>query len=642
VLPEGAATDMKTATKVFSAILVVLNCWCAAWAQTVNGSSSVEQATVYIECLLGTGKTKGTGVIISPDGLVLTAKHVVPDGSHCGGEIGRPSPNPSFLLTLDPHRWGDWDIIALRLAKEQGRTFPFVNYRKIGDELKGASIIARGIKENGTEIAVSPGVISTANIDARGMIGTTALTSSGMSGGPVVLSADGSLIGIVAGADFDRNTGAPSSYGVLAVQLVAADLGLTESQGLLLRPSDGPCKPEACQIYVNVFQLGMEAKLYRMADQIFSLTAKSGAHPSGSELKLLSDNLHLDLDIEKLASGRGKGNESNVEALLRDKLQTVFPADIVNIFDVGIRVGGAVGAGLPAPTLTQSGQTVQSVTPPAQQWNDDLAFINSAIGRLGAPKIELSVKNGGKDNLSTAACSAADSISSYFLKVASKCTDNLARYRSELERVTPVTNSASPHEGVRINGKRLVYFTKASDYETVKNALAAHNLYYEEQAGTSDQATNVITCQPNDDIEKIKWLAGILLDAGVRLQGIAPQARKTNLIGIEYYPQYARMPVLNSYLLSVIKHCPDWVPDQLPSKYVSLTNKCDIPIYGTVTYADPFASSWISQIVSISAYSTWFLTNQNGVYPSSQFSYVYLLYPNGRQIAWRIGQTICS
>jgi hypothetical protein len=219
------------ARKLCLVILMTLGCRSEVWGQAAPDPSSVEQAAIYIECSMGSEKTKASGVIVSSDGLVLTAKHVVPSGSRCAREIGRPSPNPSLLLTLDPHQWPTWDIIALRIAGERGRSFPFVHYSKVDSELKGKPIIARGFKENGTEIAVSPGLISAANIDAPGIIDTTALTGSGLSGGPVVLAADGSLIGIVVSADFDRKTAAPISYGVFAVQLVAADLALAGALG---------------------------------------------------------------------------------------------------------------------------------------------------------------------------------------------------------------------------------------------------------------------------------------------------------------------------------------------------------------------------------------------------------------------------
>ena len=578
---------------------------------------------------------------MSPEGIVLTAKHVMPAGSHCAGEIGRPSPSPSFLLTPDPHQWANWDVIALRLAKEQGRVFPFVRYHKITTELKGKPILARGIKDEGTEIAVSPGWISTVDIDSRGMIGTNALSSSGMSGGPVVLSDDGSLIGIVAGADFDKKTGAPASYGVLAVQLVAPDLDLAEAASVgLLGTSDGHCKPAACQGYYDAFQLGMETKLYRVADQLASLS-HTGVHPSTVDLKKRVDSLNLDVDVETMTSGSGKASTANVEAKLRDKLQINYPVDVINMFDVGVRIGAAAGSSLSTPAIRKSDLN-KIVKAAREQWNDDLDFINNATSHLGVPKLELSLPPGAKGDPSSAACAAADTLNEYLVHKASGCPDAIRRYQDAIGGSAVAAATPPIHPGDRINGKRLLYFTKAADLGVVQSTLAANNLYYEEQSGTNDQATNVISCQPDDDIARIKWLARTLLVAGVHLQGIAPQKRKTNLIGVEYYPQYARMPVLNEYSLGNIKDCPVWEDDQLPSRYVSVVNKCPQQIVGTMTYEDPFANSWISQFVTINGYTRWFLRNQNGLYPTSQLSFVHFLDLSGNQTTWRIGQTICE
>ncbi|EGE55749.1 UNVERIFIED_ORG: hypothetical protein GGI63_000129 [Rhizobium esperanzae] len=624
---------MKT-LRLIGATLAIVSFCCAAIGQTIDGPASVEQVTVFIKCSVGPKTYKGTGVIVTADGLVLTAKHVVPENAECAGEIGRPSPNPTFLLTRDAHPWPDWDIIALRIAKEQGRTFPYVRYHKIVADFKGKSILARGIKAGGSEIAVSAGIISTVNVDSRGFIETDALTSRGMSGGPVVLSDDGGLVGIIVGAELEGSPPTPRTYGVFAIQAVAADLGLTEApQAVSVNAPSEHCKPEACRAYYNAFRLGVESKLYRITDQLVLWSQNPGNRPPKAGLVDLADKLHLNIDVEMATSEQSGARTSNIEGAFRDRLQILYPADAVNMFDVGVRVGGAAG-------FKFASTTDEETTIAMRQWDNDLYFINKAADRFGIPKLN-APRGNGKEDLSIASCAVANAFSEYFVGNASDCTDAVARYQHLVEGARRGGNSIPSHEVTKINGKRLVYFKKASDLGIVIDTLATNNLYPDEQPGTNDQATNVISCQPDDDIEKIKWIARILLEAGVRLQGIAPQARRTDLIGIEHYKEYARMPVLNAYLLDAITRCPTW-DSELPSPYISVRNNCPYQIYGTMTYKDPFANSWISRSVEIPPYSRWFLANEDGSYPSSQLSYLQFEHPNGNRVTLKIGQRICG
>jgi hypothetical protein len=125
--------------------------------------------------------------------------------------------------------------MLLRFVRSPDEQFSFVQYRRIRDALRGEPIVAHGFPGGGVgDVFQTEGTIGQTNIDERGIIRTDALQTSGMSGGPVLLKRDHSLIGIVVGADFDQNTGSPSSFGVLAAQEVAT---LFE---LVLRPEPPP------------------------------------------------------------------------------------------------------------------------------------------------------------------------------------------------------------------------------------------------------------------------------------------------------------------------------------------------------------------------------------------------------------------
>jgi hypothetical protein len=58
-------------------------------AQTTDQPPPIESVIVYVKCKALDGKiSRGTGVLVSSEGAVLTAKHVVPLGYTCLDEVG--------------------------------------------------------------------------------------------------------------------------------------------------------------------------------------------------------------------------------------------------------------------------------------------------------------------------------------------------------------------------------------------------------------------------------------------------------------------------------------------------------------------------------------------------------------------------
>lgn len=190
---------------------------------------SIEKSIVYIECTSPDGKLKipGTGVLVSASGRILTAKHVAPTGYNCLGQIGTAASQPVRQLIRDT-RQANVDALLFRFVGEPGEVFEFLRYRRIETTLRAKSILAHGFPIGGVgSVDTVDGIIRNTTIDGRGIISTSATTSSGMSGGPVILKDDGSLIGIIVGADFDPSTGSPKSFGVLAAEEVAVSFELT-------------------------------------------------------------------------------------------------------------------------------------------------------------------------------------------------------------------------------------------------------------------------------------------------------------------------------------------------------------------------------------------------------------------------------
>jgi S1-C subfamily serine protease len=216
-------------------------------------------SVVYIECYAPDGAhvSSGSGIIVSDDGRILTAKHVVPPNASCKGVRGTGAKTPDRDL-VHGRRSNDYDAAIMRFVPNPGERFNPVRYVRLTPEMQGQSITAYGFPDkelrtangessNSTgQISARRGIISTTVPNKKGWIETDALTARGMSGGPVILDADNTLIGIITAATFDNLSSAPTNYGVLAAQRVANELGLVASKAkrVLADGSSGTVQPE--------------------------------------------------------------------------------------------------------------------------------------------------------------------------------------------------------------------------------------------------------------------------------------------------------------------------------------------------------------------------------------------------------------
>lgn len=141
------------------------------------------------------GDELGTGVIVTDDGTILTANHVIAGAKDIGVTFADGTKSRAFVASSNPQR----DIAALTPAALPGTVVPAT----LGGAADvGARVVAIG-NPLGLASSVSSGVVSglnrTADTDAgrySGLIQFDASVNPGSSGGPL-LDARGLVIGIV-------------------------------------------------------------------------------------------------------------------------------------------------------------------------------------------------------------------------------------------------------------------------------------------------------------------------------------------------------------------------------------------------------------------------------------------------------------
>lgn len=176
---------------------------------------SVVTISADIEGPLGTGGSIGTGVIVTPDGEIVTNAHVVADATAIRVRLaGETEPRSATLLAVDAGN----DLALLRISGSGyvPATFAEPESVRIGDEvvaigfaldLDGAPSVTLGI------VSALERTIQTENRGALdGLIQTDAAISSGNSGGPLV-NALGEVVGINTAVARGDSTTAASNIG---------------------------------------------------------------------------------------------------------------------------------------------------------------------------------------------------------------------------------------------------------------------------------------------------------------------------------------------------------------------------------------------------------------------------------------------
>lgn len=272
----------------FAAVLLA-----AGGALAVAGAAqAIEQKIVYIQCTKDGKVSHGSGVIVSSQGHVLTARHVVPDGSRCAGSIGVADEFDLRRLNIQPQDAVGFDARLLKFARADD--YEFAGYCPLNQlEVRKKIFVAGfpGRTETGAP-SYREGILSTVSLNSSGVIETDGQTVGGMSGGPVFSQNLKGLVGIVSGAQFSSD-GSVSYYGILPVASFATLLSLT--------PSKTPCYSKSRLFDMEHPETGAPLDIWKSGQQPLDLQvdeADGFCHISGvfGEFNDPSDQVYIEVD----------------------------------------------------------------------------------------------------------------------------------------------------------------------------------------------------------------------------------------------------------------------------------------------------------------------------------------------------------
>jgi hypothetical protein len=223
-----------------SLLIVVLGSAAAlSWLSGARAATA-ENTTVFIECKTAAGTSRGSGVVVSADGHVLTARHVLglkpnepmPENIECAGSIGVADPKATRAMIPQPI---GIPVDAALLQFQDTKEYEFMRVCKFENWMIRRKIFVAGfpgMTETGVP-SFREGVLSTTKRNSKGVLETDGQTITGMSGGPAFSNNLKGLVGIVIGAQFSPQ-GTVSYFGILPIEQHYIDV-------FQLKVSDEPC-----------------------------------------------------------------------------------------------------------------------------------------------------------------------------------------------------------------------------------------------------------------------------------------------------------------------------------------------------------------------------------------------------------------
>lgn len=260
----------------------------------------------------------GSGVLISPDGLIVTSNHVIAGADQINVVLADRREFDATLVTTDDRS----DLAVLRI-NSKGENLPYIELKDSDDAEVGDLVLAIG-NPFGVGQTVTSGIISAlarTNLDINDLnyfIQTDAAINPGNSGGALITT-DGKLIGINS-AIYSRDGGSMGIGFAVPSNMVRIIVGaVTQGKKVVMRPWTGidgqEVTPEVAKsmnltrptgMLVNEIHTASPAKGagLKVGDVIISVNGKSVDEPAAFRYRIATMPIGADAEIGVLRSGQ--------------------------------------------------------------------------------------------------------------------------------------------------------------------------------------------------------------------------------------------------------------------------------------------------------------------------------------------------
>lgn len=336
----------------------------------VINKTIVRQPTNVLEYIRGGGQTRalegsGSGVIISPDGYIITNNHVIDNATQLEVTLNNNATYPAELIGTDPKT----DIALIKI--EAGNELPFVPFSNSDTVKVGEWVLAVGNPFRLTS-TVTAGIVSAksrdldeSDGDPQSFIQTDAAVNRGNSGGALV-NTRGELIGINTAISSETGSYVGYSFAVpsnIARKVIEDIMEFGNVQRAILGISGGNLNTQSAKQWGVTETEGV---------YVGSVEAGSGAAQSGIKkgdiIKEL-DGLQVGKfsDLTGYLGAKGPNDVVNVK-ILRDGSEKIIPVTLIKletleIKEIGIEVRKANSNDLKRFGVSNGVEIIRALTP---------------------------------------------------------------------------------------------------------------------------------------------------------------------------------------------------------------------------------------------------------------------------------------
>jgi S1-C subfamily serine protease len=259
------------------------------------------------------GRSRGTGIVWSPDGLVVTASHIVGDSGEVRVRLNDGKELAATVTASDR----DSDVALLKVAA--GGLTPLV---RAEDEAKVGQFVLALANAFGRGVSATSGIVTSRAKGLRGWSGAVledALVSDaklnpGYSGGPVV-DAAGRLLGMNVAHFSGRGIAIPvASLASVAETLSREGRVKRGFLGVVIEPIELPQELAASE------DVGQSSGLLVLAVEAGSPARKAGVAIGDLILRLGDSKATDELGLRRALSGDAVGRKSKLQVLRGEKL----------------------------------------------------------------------------------------------------------------------------------------------------------------------------------------------------------------------------------------------------------------------------------------------------------------------------------